>query len=363
MGYLLAALAGGFVFFNSQASPRKAAGRVETVLRQRFPGAQVDVDIRGKRGANVLKGRFREVKVEMASFQLAGAPLPPMRAVPQVKSQGSIGRATLQLRDFNYGGLKAELAEIEVGDVVYDWDALKQSRVQLLAVGPARARLIVPAASLLTFLQTKLKDVKDARLTLQNGLVRLSGTRPAPFIGTPLAFTLTARPEVRKGTEIWLAEPQVALGEAPLPPALIGGMLGQLNPIFIFDRDGKWPFHVNITSLLARDNKLEIAGNLIFVPANMPALNAPKANVPGAPVPNTPAVVAPPVAPTSNMPAPNALPATQPQLVPTLRALDKAERAALRDAFYARRFGGSRISPGFWDGTNAVAPITRRGGF
>lgn len=296
MGYLLAALTGGFLFFNSQATPNKVAGRIETALRQQFPGAQVDVDIKGKRGLNVVKGKFREVRLSMSNFKTAGVALPPVQMNPNPKNKGRIGRATLQLRDFDFNGLKVELAELEMGDVVYDLDALKKSQLGIASVGPGHARLIVPAASLQAFMQGRVKDVKNARLSLQNGRVRLTGTRATPLLGD-LPFVLTARPEARNGNGIWLADTRVTLDETELPPALTQGLIGQLNPIFVFDADNKLPFRINIKTLSALNDKLELGGDVTFVPATVtaPATTTPPATLPQ-PMLTTPATNAPAMA-------------------------------------------------------------------
>ncbi len=301
MGYLLAALAGGFLFFNSQATPDKVAGRIETVLRRQFPGAQVDVDIKGKRGLNVVKGRFREVRLSMSNFKTAGVALPPVQMNPNPKKKGRIGRALVQLRDFDFNGIQVELAELELGDVVYDLDALKKSQLGIVSVGPGRAHLIVSAAALQSLVQERVKDVKNARIALQNGQLRLTGTRATPILGD-VPFALTARPQVRNGNQIWLANAVVTLGGQELPEALTQNIIGPLNPIFAFD-DSKLPFRVALKTLSARNDKIELSGDVSFVPlaatATQPQTTTPQMSVPQATTPqaNTP-MAAPPMSAT-----------------------------------------------------------------
>ena len=51
MGYLLAALLGGTLFFNSQATPEtRGTRRWKKALRRQYPSAQIDVQAEGKRG-------------------------------------------------------------------------------------------------------------------------------------------------------------------------------------------------------------------------------------------------------------------------------------------------------------------------
>ena len=60
MGWLLAILAGGFLTFNAVVTPDKAASEAEKALKKQFPGAEIQVKIEGKRGKDVLNGRFRK---------------------------------------------------------------------------------------------------------------------------------------------------------------------------------------------------------------------------------------------------------------------------------------------------------------
>jgi LmeA-like phospholipid-binding len=299
MGFLLAALLGGFLVFNTQATPRKVEGMAETALRQRFPRAQVRVTVRGKSGRSVLRGKFDVVHVEMADFELAGtspaapansspsaesvaaesvmpgsAPAnstpPDLVAVPNAKRQGHIGRVELQLRDFNYDGLKVERAEIEFNDVVYDLDVLKnRSQVRLVAVGLSKARLCLPAASLQGMVHTRLRDITDARLTVRDGSVLVTGKKPAPLFGTPVPIAVTAKLEARQGTEIWLADSHVTVGGLPVPALLAKSLTADLNPVYVFDRERKWPLRVQVTSIQTHDNRVDVSGDLIFVPATV----------------------------------------------------------------------------------------------
>jgi hypothetical protein len=274
MGYLLAALLGGFLVFNSQATPRKAEKIAESALQKRFPGATVDVSIEGKRGMNVLHGKFSKVRILLAHFgtlsevplQVAGTGGVP-NSTKRGVNRGSVGLLELQLRDFLWNDLHIDAADLTFQNVVFDRDLLKdQGRISLLSSGAATAHLTIPAASLETLMRSRLKDVQEARLTLQNGQVRVTGKRPAPLVGVLVPFTLTANLKTRNANQIWLDEPQVKVGDVPLLPAMTNSLLGDINPIYVFDRARKWPFLVELTAVQTIDNKLELNGNLTFAP-------------------------------------------------------------------------------------------------
>ena len=274
MGYLLAALLGGFFVFNSQATPKKAEKIAVSALQKRFPGAQVDVAIEGKRGLNVVRGKFTKVRVTLAHFgTLSELPLQvsdgqQMRksgGKKRAPSEGRVGLLELQLRDFLWNDLRVDAADLTFRDVVFDRDLLKrQGRISLISSGPATAHLTIPAASLEALMRSRLKDVQEARLTLQNGQVSVVGKRPAPLVGVLVPFTLTANLATRNGNEIWLDEPQVKVGDVPLLAALTNSLVGDVNPVYVFDRAKKWPFLVQLTAVQTVNNKLELTGNLTF---------------------------------------------------------------------------------------------------
>jgi hypothetical protein len=271
MGYLLAALLGGFFFFNSQATPERAARVMEKTLQQRFPGAQVQAQVEGKRGRNVLKGRFQRVHIAMSDFQMGGASI-GIQAVPEAKSRGEVGRFELALRNFAFpvAGSLVQVGALDMNfdSVVYDWNALKkESMLKIVSAGPAAARVSLPAQSLEPVLRSKFKDVQNLKLTLlPNNRLRLTGTRLAPIFNTSIGLTFTGQIEIRNGREIWVTRPNVQMGGVPVAAPLANAFLGGLNPVYAFDAEGKSPLRIQVTSLKTENNTAELNANLVFVP-------------------------------------------------------------------------------------------------
>jgi len=267
MGYLLAALLGGFFVFNSQATPQRAERAIEKVLVKQFSGATVDAEVEGKKGRDVLKGRFRRVKLSLSNFNLEGAGL-GVQAVPSAKSLGRIGRFEMSLRDFAFGGARVGTLDMGFDSATFDWKALKnQSELKLVSCGPGTARASVGAAALEPLLKARLKDVQDMKLSIASGnRVRVSGTRPAPVINVPVSFEVAGRLEVRNGREIWLADPTATMGGMALAAPLTKAALGSVNPLYVFDPENKSPFAIQITELKTGAGSVEIATNLTFKP-------------------------------------------------------------------------------------------------
>lgn len=268
MGYLLAALLGGFFVFNSQATPQRAERAIEKVLVQRFPGATVNAEVEGKKGRDVLKGRFRRVKLSLANFDLSGGGL-GVQAVPSAKSLGRVGRFEMSLRDFAFSGVRVGTLDVGFGAATFDWKALKnQSQLKVVSCEPGTAKLSIAAAAIEPFLKTRLKDVQDMKLSIApDNRVKVSGKRPAPIVNVPVSFEVAGRLEVRNGREIWLADPTATMGGMALAAPLAKAALGSVNPLYVFDPENKSPFAVQITKLKTGADNVELNANLIFKPA------------------------------------------------------------------------------------------------
>ncbi len=298
MGYLLAALVGGVLFFNSQATPKRAAHVMEDALRRQYPGTQINVQVEGKRGLNVIHGKFKTVRLQMSGGSGNGLSVLPIAAVAKAKNTGRIGQMALQLHDFQLEGLQIESADITWSDVVYDFDALrKTNKLNLLQTGPANAHVVVPASSLQTLIAQRVKDIQSPKLTLQNGRVIITGTRPAPIFGTPLPFTMSARPIVKNGTQIWLSDPQASISGVNLPATMVNNLAQGFNPVYTFTVGEKWPFAMNITRLNAQNDKLELFADLTFIPAAATATPQ-----------STPQVTPTPIPTPTPLPTPSATP-------------------------------------------------------
>ena len=325
MGYFFAALAGGLLFFNSQASPKRVARGMEDALRRQMPNAQVQVSVEGRRGLDVLNGKFKSMRFQIDAdgdnstrIVPVVAPTAPnnapgdaktpsdaktssdafaISAVSKAQKAGRIGQFSVVLRDFDIEGVRIESAELNWKDVVYDWGALrKKSRFDVVTAGAADVRAVVAASSLQSFIAQKTTEIQNPKLSLRNGRFIVSGTRAAPIFGTQLPFTLSARPEVRNGTEIWLADAQASFAGAPLPSSLVNDLAARFNPVYTLALGEKWPFSVRISRVSAQNDKLEVLAALTFIPAPA-AKTAPVPTKSLTPIPTPPSVVTPTATP------------------------------------------------------------------
>ncbi len=263
MEILLAALLGGFLLFNSAATPEKAEKIIESALRKTYPRATVNAEVEGKRGRAVLKGNFRRVRLELTGIgDVDGLPFSLAR---EDAKAGHLGRLEMALRDFRFNELPVENAEFTFNKVAYDRDALKKtSKLMFVNAGPASAQLTVGAPALETVFENSLKGVRDVKIKMRDGRIIMDAKKVVPLIDVGVPFTFTAKPEPR-GNEIWLTDGRIAMENVTGFTLPVKNLLGDLNPIFTFDRDQKWPFRVNLTGVGAQNDKLDIVASLTFV--------------------------------------------------------------------------------------------------
>jgi hypothetical protein len=189
--------------------------------------------------------------------------------------------------------MRLELGEIEFNNVTYRTTENRKSTggkagqaenqpMQVTGAGLSKVHLIVNAASLQKLMQGRVPDVSNLRLSLQNDRVKITGTRPAPFIGVPLPFALDAKLEARQGDQLWLTDARLTLGGAPVPEGVAKSVLGSMNPVYVVNFTQEWGFRTAIKTITTRNDKLDITGNLVFMTAATTGTAATGANTTGA---------------------------------------------------------------------------------
>ena len=175
------------------------------------------------------------------------------------------------------------------GEVAADAEAVAEGVRRHAAA--AQRRAVVAAAYGLLLLN--LRRTADRRVRLMLGalgsyvdeidpeFVRLVyGTSPLHDIGkVRLVHTVGSQYgdiilEARNGSEIWLTDSKVTMGGVPVPGPLARSFIGDINPVYVFDRERKWPLRVQVASIQTRDNKVDVSGDLIFVPATVKRIGA-----------------------------------------------------------------------------------------
>jgi hypothetical protein len=248
---------------------------MEQSLRAKYPQSQVAVEVTGKRGLNVTRGKFKTVRVQMSGVSSTGDGVLQIAAVPKVRKAGRIGQLSFQLRDFDLNGVPIQSADVTWNDVVYDLKSLKDnSKLELQSVGQGNAKIVVAASSLQALLEARDSGIQKPKVVLRNGRLELTGEREVPLLGVQ-PFSLNARLESRNGNEIWLADSKATVAGAPLPTAFLEPLLKGFNPIYRFELNEKWPFRAVLSDVRVLDDTLQIDAALTFTPAAKTSQAAP----------------------------------------------------------------------------------------
>lgn len=266
-------LLGGFLAFNAFATPARVQKTAEKALRQQFPGALVHVEVKGKRGTDVVNGRFKSIVVELSNARFDSFPLQPNQtptattSTPKKVKTGSIGHLELRLRNLIFadpksGDLAVSSAVISFDEVRYDFNALKkQSKVRLISFSNGKIALGVESPALLPIFGRRAPDIKNPRVELSGGEAIFSGRRE--FLGTG-TDVIVRGPVVARGRNLELDNPRVQVADLILSPAVAAPFLKGVNPLYEFDPEGKWPLSLRIDRVGAENGALQVEGALLL---------------------------------------------------------------------------------------------------
>lgn len=264
MEALIALLIGGFFAFNALATPRRVAKSAEKALRRQFPGATVAVQVTGKRGKDVVNGRFKDIRISLVNLSFDALPLqaaPPASLVEQrAPKVGRVEHLELDLRDLRFGQLPIERLRVAFDDVRYDFGALKNhSQLRLLSFTNGRVLLGIRGQALRPLFALRAPEVRDPTVEIRDGEIILSGQRDVLGTQTPVEVR---GPVVARGQDIEIGPARVSVNNAALPPAIAAPILRGINPLFRFDPENKGPFRLQINSIQSQNGAIEVQGAL-----------------------------------------------------------------------------------------------------
>lgn len=257
MEAIVGILLGGVLLFNAVVTPGRAAKEAEKSLRKKFPGATVNVDIEGKRGKDVLNGKFKSVRIELSNARVDGFPIQTGQAGTKI---GTIGHLELELHDLTFGDLPVKTATLSFDDVQYDFKALKKdSNIRLIAFSNGKIALGVEASALTPTFAKRAPEILNPHIEVQMGEMILSGRRDVLGIGTSVEVRGAI---VARDKSLELDGARVAVGKLNLLPLIAAPIIKGINPLYEFDTDNSWPLNLKIERITADNNLLQLEGNL-----------------------------------------------------------------------------------------------------
>lgn len=264
MEVLAALLLGGIFAFNSFATPNRVAKGAEKALRRQFPGATVGVQVSGKRGKDVVNGRFKDIRISLADLSFEALPVSanPSQSLVEKKAPkvGRVDHLELDLQRLQFGQLPVERLRVAFDNVRYDFGALKnRSQLRLLSFTNGRVLLGIRGRSLGSLFALRAPEVTNPSVDVQNGEIILRGQRDVLGILTPVEVR---GPVVARGENIEIGQARVLVNNAALPPAVAAPIVRGINPLFRFDPEAKGPFLLQVNSIQSQNGVIEVQGAL-----------------------------------------------------------------------------------------------------
>ena len=265
MEVLAALLLGGFFGFNALATPNRVAKGAEKALRRQFPGSTVNVQVTGKRGKDVVNGRFKDIRISLAnlSFEalpLQASPAPSLLGNSSAPKVGRVEHLELDLKNLQFGELPVERLHVAFDNVRYDFGALKNhSQLRLISFSNGRVLLGVRGSALSSLFALRAPEVRKPSVEVRNGEIILRGERDV--LGNPTPVEVRG-PVVARGQNIEIGSARVLVNDAALPPALAEPIVRGINPLFRFDPENKGPFLLQINSIRSENGVMEVQGAL-----------------------------------------------------------------------------------------------------
>jgi len=275
MEVLAVLLLGGLLGFNALATPNRVAKGAEKALRRQFPGAKVGVEVTGKRGRDVVNGRFKTIRISMENLSVSTIPVAATAAASSGKDSpskrvkiGNIEHLELDLKSLRFGDLPVERVRVSLDGVRYDFGALKNhSELRLISFSNGRIALGVRGDSLAPLFALRAPEIRNPRVEVRGGEIILSGTRDV--LGTPTEVEVRGA-VVARGQDIEIGNARVTVGNLLLPAAIADPITRGINPLFRFDPEGTGPFLLRINSIQSENGVIAVEGALFLRASALP---------------------------------------------------------------------------------------------
>jgi len=266
MEWILAALLGGFLTFNAVVTPDAVAKKAQSALQKKYPNATVHVSMEGKKGKAVLNGKFRKVRLELKNLAVDDLPLAQASSAsgpnsqPDSKPIGEVKEFEVQLQDVIWDKMLVSQIDLSLHDLRYDLNALKDdANLNIVSFGPSTLKVRMGAKALTPMFTAKMEGVQDLVVTMQGGTISAIGKRQV--LGFPAPFQFTATPGF-SGNELLFENQKLTISGIPVPEVVAKPIIGKINPVYTFDKTGKWPFFPSITKVVADNDELAIEADL-----------------------------------------------------------------------------------------------------
>ena len=202
-------------------------------IRQRIGGeCRVKLEPDGVDG--LAQGRLKTLTVDARDFTLNGL---PFTLEPERPRSGRIKQFIMHMTNANLRGLRAERAVAIIPEVYYDKSLAIRKRIfRLSATGVGACEIVVNETDLAAYIVRKYAPyIREVTVQITPEQTVVQGVA-ALFVGE-VRFRAVGKLAPREGRYLDLAEVEIQIEGANLPPESASVLRQFLNPIIDIDRD------------------------------------------------------------------------------------------------------------------------------
>ncbi len=203
-------------------------------IRQRLGGGEIQVKIEPDGVDGLMHGRLKRLTVRARNFTLNGLPFTLEPGRPQ---SGRIQQFVLLIENASLRGLRAERATAVIPNIGYDKGLAVAKRIfRLSATGVGACEIVVNETDLAAYIRRKYApSVREVAVQITPEQTTVQGV--VTLLGSEVRFRAVGKLAPRDGRYLDLAEMEIAIEGANLPPESANLLRQFLNPIIDIDRD------------------------------------------------------------------------------------------------------------------------------
>lgn len=230
-------------------------------IQQRVGGGEIRVKIEPDYGG-LSQGRLKKLTVYAKNFTLNGL---PFTLEPERPQSGLIKQFILLMENANLRGLRAETACATIPDIAYDKSLALSKRIfRLSATGTGACEIVVNERDLAAYILRKYApairsvevQITPEQTTVQGSMLLLT---------SEVRFRAVGKLAPRDGRYLDLAEVQIQIEGANLPPQSANLLRQFLNPIIDIDRDLGLHDGMQIDEVVSEPGKMKAKGK-VWIP-------------------------------------------------------------------------------------------------
>ncbi|MCX7992533.1 MAG: hypothetical protein N2651_02565 [Fimbriimonadales bacterium] len=236
-------------------------------IQQRIGGGDIRVKLEPDGVDGLVQGRLRTLTVHAKNFTLDGL---PFTLEPERPQSGLIEQFVLRMENANLRGLRAASATAIIPRICYDKQLAITKRIfRLSATGVGACEIVVNETDLAAYIVRKYAPyLREVEVRITPGQTVVQGVA-ALFVGE-VRFRAVGKLTPREGRYLDLAEVEIQIEGANLPPESANLLRQFLNPIIDVERDLGLYDGLAVDAVLSESGKMRALGK-VWIPKAQPS--------------------------------------------------------------------------------------------